>query len=314
MAVPSTAEQATVAATIGSFSGICKARGGGSPLPDSPPHRRLTPRPRHVTSAERNDGGTGDAVEEVRGTAAGPGLAPFSSPYAAVGLGAALVLALFVFHAFPAIDRAVSGLFFASAPCAAGQASGATCGTFPAGHVAILGTLRQLLQHLPAAVAAGLGAAYLTRLAMGTPARDASMSSLGTALLAYLLSVGLLVNGLLKPFSGRPRPLYSEPFGGALPFVPAGEFTSYCASNCSFVSGEAAAAAWLIGAVALLPERYAALRLPAFVAAIACAVATSGLRISFGAHYLSDTIVAALATLTIFAVLAGFQARHIRAR
>lgn len=279
------------------------------PRPAAFGHWRLTQRSRNGTSAGNDAQDTGEAVTEGRETATGPGLAPFSSPYAAGGLGAALVLALLVFHEFPSIDRAVSGLFFTAAPCAGGQPSGAVCGTFPAAHVAFLGTLRQFLQHLPAAVAAGLGAAYLTRLVMGTSIRDASMVPPGTALVAYLLSVGLLVNGLLKPFSGRPRPWQAEPFGGALPFVPAGEFTRYCPSNCSFVSGEAAAAAWLIGAVALLPERYAALRLPAFVAAIAYAAATSALRISFGAHYLSDTVVAALATLTIFSVLAGFVAR-----
>lgn len=252
----------------------------------------------------------GDTVKGGRKSAVGAGLAPFSSPVAAASLGIALVLALLIFHGFPAIDRAVSGLFFVDAACPAGQTHGAICGIFPAGHSAILSTIRQFLQHLPAAIATGLGAAYVTRLAMGTPARDPSMTPLATALLAYLLSVGLLVNGLLKPFSGRPRPLYSEPFGGALPFVPAGEFTNYCPSNCSFVSGEAAAAAWLIGAVALLPQRYSSLRLPAFLAAVVYAVATSTLRISFGAHYLSDTVVAALATLTIFAVLAGFEVRH----
>ena len=255
-----------------------------------------------------------NSVKRERETAVGAGLAPFSSTSVAVSLGIALALALLLFHSFPLIDRAVSGLFFKDAACLAGQPQGVVCGTFPAGHIAILAAVRQFFQHLPAAIAAGLGAAYVTRLAMGAPARDPSMTPVGTALLAYLLSVGLLVNGLLKPFSGRPRPLYSEPFGGALPFVPAGEFTNYCPSNCSFVSGEAAAAAWLIGAVSLLPERYAALRLPAFIAAAAYAVATSTLRISFGAHYLSDTVVAALATLTIFAVLAGIEARRVRAQ
>lgn len=248
-------------------------------------------------------------MEGGRNTAGKEGLAPFSSPIAAASLGIALVLALLFFHSFPAIDRAASAIFFVVGSCPAGQPDGAICGSFPAAHMAILAVTRQFLQHLPAAIAAGLGAAYVARLAMGTPARERSMTPLGTVLLAYLLSVGLLVNGLLKPFSGRPRPLTSEPFGGALPFVPAGEFTNYCPSNCSFVSGEAAAAAWLIGAVALLPQRYASLRVPAVIAAIVYAVATSTLRISFGAHYLSDTVIAALATLTIFAVLAVFEAR-----
>lgn len=248
-----------------------------------------------------------------RQPAPGAALAPFSSGVAAVIFGAALVLALFVFHAVPAIDRAVSGLFFATAACAGGEPAGTVCGDFPARHVAALGALRQFLQHLPAAVAAGLGAAYAVRLATGTPARDPSMTPVATALIAYLLSVGLLVNGVLKAYSGRPRPLQSDLFAGTLPFVPAGDFTDYCASNCSFVSGEAAAAAWLIAAVSLLPPRYGALRMPAFAAVTAYAAATGVLRISFGAHYLSDIVVAALATLLIFAILAGLEARLGRA-
>lgn len=248
-----------------------------------------------------------------RQPAAGAELAPFSSDIASVAFAVALMLALFVFHAVPAIDLAVSDLFFANTACVGGEAAGTVCGDFPARHVAALGALRQFLQHLPAAVAAGLGAAYAVRLVTGTPARDPSMTPLATALIAYLLSVGLLVNGVLKAFSGRPRPLQSDLFGGSLPFVPAGEFTDYCASNCSFVSGEAAAAAWLIAAVSLLPPRYGALRLPAFAAATAYAAATGMLRISFGAHYLSDIVVAALATLLIFSVLAGFHTRRARA-
>lgn len=237
-------------------------------------------------------------------------LAPFSAGPTAMVLGVALAVALLVFHAFPAIDQAFSGLFFVNAPCSAGEPAGAVCGDFPARHSAVLAFVRQLLQHLPGAVAAGLGAAYVVRLAMRTPARDASMTPVATALAAYLLSVAVLVNGLLKPFSGRPRPLQTDIFGGALPFVPAGEFTNHCPSNCSFVSGEAAAAAWLIAAASLLPARYAALRTPAFAAAIVYAAGTSLLRISFGAHYLSDTVVASLATLLIFALLARFQVRR----
>jgi membrane-associated phospholipid phosphatase len=302
-----------VGATIGSFAGFCKARRHRCDLRAgwlfAVDGRAAAWNLRRMIAKRTSNSG-----KKGRQPASSAVLAPFSSGIATVIFGIALVLALFVFHAFPAIDRAVSGLFFANAACAGGEPAGAVCGNFPARHVAALGALRQFLQHLPAAVAAGLGAAYAVRLAMGTPARDASMTPVATALIAYLLSVGLLVNGLLKAFSGRPRPLQSDLFGGTLPFVPAGEFTDYCASNCSFVSGEAAAAAWLIAAVSLLPSRYGALRLPAFAAATAYAIATSMLRISFGAHYLSDTVVAALATLLIFAVLAGFESRRLRAQ
>lgn len=237
-------------------------------------------------------------------------LAPFSSGRAVLVLGGLSALALLVFNAFPMIDQGFSGLFFRSVSCASDKAAELVCGDFPARHSPFLASMRQFLQYLPSAVAAGLAAAYVVRLRMGTPARDASMRPLGIAIAAYLMSVGLLVNGILKAFSGRPRPVQTDLFGGPLPFVPAGEFTNHCASNCSFVSGEAAGAAWLVAAVSLIPARYAALRMPAFIATSAYAVGTSLLRISFGGHYLSDTVIAALATLLVFSLLAGLERRY----
>ena len=77
------------------------------------------------------------------------------------------------------------------------------------------------------------------------------------AVAAYLVSTILLVNGLLKAYSGRPRPVDATLFGGDLGFVPAGDFSGACMANCSFVSGEAAAAGWL------LPSRRPARRSPA---------------------------------------------------
>ena len=57
-----------------------------------------------------------------------------------------------------------------------------------------------------------------------------------------LLGPGLLVNLVLKDNWGRARPRDLIEFGGTLPYSKVWEIVPYCRTNCSFVSGEAAAA------------------------------------------------------------------------
>lgn len=233
-----------------------------------------------------------------------PSLAPFSDVATAALLGSALAIALVLFHRYPGVDRAISSLFFVEMPCGPGKPAGSVCGRFPLGESAPLMALRQFFQHLPAACAAGLAAAAVIRLRLGQKFASRRSLQFGAVLWAYVLAVGLLVNGLLKEFWGRPRPIQTDIFGGPLPFVPAGEISSYCQSNCSFVSGEAAASAWLICLVVLLPRQYADLKPRAYAAAVILALATAVLRMSFGAHYLSDVLIASLAMLLTFSLLA----------
>ena len=120
----------------------------------------------------------------------------------------------------------------------------------------------------------------------------------GFALLAMALGPGLLVNGLLKDSWGRARPRTIAEFGGEAAFTPALEIADQCARNCSFVSGEVAAAVtlslvlWLFAAARLQgPAR------PALAAALSAATALSAfLRLAGGGHFLSDIVFAALFT------------------
>jgi membrane-associated phospholipid phosphatase len=241
-----------------------------------------------------------------------PSLAPFSDVATATLLAAVLVVALVVFHRFPGIDRAVSSLFFVDLPCDSGKPAGFICGSFPLGENASLKAVRQFFQYLPAACAAGLAAAAVMRLRMGQRLRSPRSLQVGAVFWAYVLAVGLVVNGVFKEFWGRPRPIQTDIFGGPLPFVPAGEISTYCQSNCSFISGEAAASTWLICLVVLLPRQYADLKPGAYAAAIAVALSASVLRMSFGAHYLSDVVIAGLATLLTFSLLAVAATRFSR--
>jgi lipid A 4'-phosphatase len=94
----------------------------------------------------------------------------------------------------------------------------------------------------------------------------------------------ILVNGILKEHWERGRPVHVTAFGGPGTFTP--------------VSGESSGAAWLAAPALLAPP---AAR-PAALAAVAVYTAlVSVLRIAFGGHFLSDTLIAILLTLGIVA-------------
>ena len=118
------------------------------------------------------------------------------------------------------------------------------------------------------------------------------------------------MNLLLKSFSGRPRPHQTDLFGGDLSFMPAGSFGGQCENNCSFISGEAAGAGWLICLIPLLPHR---LRLVMAPGIIAVSVVTPALRFSFGGHYLSDVMLGWLSSPVVFLlVVAVFEIARVR--
>ena len=200
------------------------------------------------------------------------------------------VVTLAIFSLFPALDIATSKLFFVELPCTTDAVSLSVCGIFPARHDPVLGHLRQALQALPFVVALSLGVWLAVRL-LSTGRLDAVGRAVATAFWTYVIAVGLVVNAGLKAYSGRPRPVGTDLFGGDLPFVPVGRITDYCASNCSFVSGETASAFWLVCAVPLLPLAW---RRRGLALTAGLATLTGALRIAFGAHFLSDVLLAAI--------------------
>lgn len=134
------------------------------------------------------------------------------------------------------------------------------------------------------------------------PATRQFMPARAALFLTLTITAGpvVLVNGLLKEHWERARPVHVTEFGGPWRFTPwwqPGDGTQ-CHTNCSFISGESSGAAWLAAPALLAPP---AVR-PAALAAVAVyTVAISALRIAFGGHFLSDTLLAVLATLLIVA-------------
>ena len=195
------------------------------------------------------------------------------------------VSALFI--AFPAIDLKVAALFHRD-------------GGFPALNVPALVTLRRLGDQLVILVMVVLLASVLAKLVW--PLRPLGIRPRTGAFLVASLVIGpgLVVNALFKNHSGRPRPIQIDPFGGDWSFVPAWNFDGACITNCSFISGEASTAIWLL-ALALLAPRPLRLVLALPIAAIGIALSVN--RMAFGGHFLSDVMISWGITLLIILIL-----------
>jgi membrane-associated phospholipid phosphatase len=126
--------------------------------------------------------------------------------------------------------------------------------------------------------------------------------------LSFALGPGLLVNGVLKEVSHRPRPTQVVEFGGASAFRPWYAVDGACRHNCSFASGEVAGATWLLAPASLAPPPWRAL---AVAVSGVFAVAVAVLRMAFGAHFASDVVAAALVTLVCVAAAGWFVMRRV---
>lgn len=208
---------------------------------------------------------------------------------------------LLLFNSTPEIDTYVSAHFFVREACRAGSSLNENCGHFPYRHMAYLEMLRMLLFRLPYLVAIFLAWKLFECYShYGATFNAVRARTLKIALGSLVIGPGLIVNLILKDFWGRPRPFETLDFGGRLDFVQAGSMAGKCMSNCSFVSGEAAGASWLLCLIFFVPQPVrSALLLP--LAAIS--LIAPALRLAFGAHYLSDVVLGWLSSLVIFAGL-----------
>jgi membrane-associated PAP2 superfamily phosphatase len=145
----------------------------------------------------------------------------------------------------------------------------------------------------PFVVLAGMVALYALRRAGRTRRWAPNGAGVALMILSFALGPGVVVNLVLKDHAHRPRPVHVREFGGDEDFRPVLRFDGTCPRNCSFVSGEGSAAFWTLAPALLAP---APVRVAAIAAALVYGVATSLLRMAFGGHFLSDTILAGLVT------------------
>lgn len=156
--------------------------------------------------------------------------------------------------------------------------------------------LRRLGPHLVKLIAGGCLIVLLLKLVF--PARNPLLPLKIPVFLitTLIMGPGVVVNLILKNNWGRPRPRMVEEFGGDMPYQPVWVPSSWCDTNCSFVSGEASSSIWLIAVVLVLPKAW---RLGALLFVIPLAVILSANRVAFGGHFLSDTLISWGLTLLV---------------
>jgi membrane-associated PAP2 superfamily phosphatase len=128
------------------------------------------------------------------------------------------------------------------------------------------------------------------------------------ALLSFALGPGLIVNGTLKELWGRARPEDLFEFGGGASFSPVWWISDQCDRNCSFASGEAASAFWLVSLAFVAPRSW---RPFVAIATLAVAAPVSLSRVATGGHFISDVLTAWLITLLVMIVLQRFVLRGL---
>lgn len=207
-----------------------------------------------------------------------------SSEAAAIAAAAAIVGLSAAFLAFPGLDLAVSDLFHRSSD-----------GFLLSDSTALRALRKSSTFVTTLMLLAAIGRwqwRVLRKRRAGLAARRALFVIAGLA-----LGPGLVVNSLFKEVWGRARPIDVQTLGGADPFTPAWAPSSACQSNCSFISGECAGAAWMVGAALVLTQALAV------GLALAYALSLSANRIAFGGHFLSDVLLSWAVTALVLALL-----------
>jgi membrane-associated phospholipid phosphatase len=230
---------------------------------------------------------------------------PAPSVTAVLALIVAWFALLAAFYLHPSFDVEVSSFFFTGPLCEAALPD-FVCGYFPLRRLQAVEQVRQMLYMLPYAAAALIVALGAAGVFSRDLRRHLPMGRLLVALISLCVGPGLIVNGLLKSYSGRPRPVQTNLFGGPFDFTAAGTFVGECAKNCSFVSGEASGAGWLLCLLFLFPVR---MRVWVGPPLVATSLTMAGLRVAVGAHYASDALLGWLLAIILFMGLLVAEAR-----
>ena len=193
------------------------------------------------------------------------------------------------FLIFPGADLAVSDLFY-----------GARGGGFWLRRSAILAVFRSTNNALIAIAVVLLVASVVVKLARPEKPSPVPPNTVVFLLSALVIGPIFLVNVILKDTWGRPRPVQVSLFGGDAPYVEVWRISDWCDLNCSFVSGEASSAIWLVAVAMLMPK---AVRAPAVAVALVYALLLSLNRIAFGGHFLSDVVISFGLTLLVIAIV-----------
>lgn len=204
------------------------------------------------------------------------------------------------FRQNPQWDLAVATYFFDPDFCPE-SARPHSCLGFPIGNSVALNMIRDVLHLAPNYIGFSLIAFLSIQYWDGTRWNSQAFRNQAIVLASLLLGPLIVVNGYFKEFYGRVRPRDTEAYGGRMDFTLPGEIAGQCASNCSFVSGEASVGGWFLCCGLLFPPKY---RNRAYIALFLIGSIMALLRVTFGAHFLSDVLLGYMVPIIICALLA----------
>jgi membrane-associated PAP2 superfamily phosphatase len=210
------------------------------------------------------------------------------------------VLAGTLFAVYPELDLRIAGLFFDPGK-----------NDFALRWRPHLGFLRDAGMWVVALVIAPAIGALVLKLLLPRRSLLISARAILFLLVTLALGPGLIVNVGLKDYWGRSRPIDVPEFGGGERFTPWWDPRGGCPKNCSFVAGEASGAFWPLAPAAHAPPPW---RAAAYAAAIAFGTGVGLLRMSFGAHFLSDVVFAGVLMFLLIWTVHGLIYRWRRTR
>jgi lipid A 4'-phosphatase len=205
---------------------------------------------------------------------------------ATIALGVALGL---IFALYPFIDLEVASLFFDPGK-----------GKFPIAYRYAWNVVRELANWIPFLLLAPAVFALLRKIVFPGSKMLIAPSVVIYLIASFAIGPGLVSNYLLKEHWGRPRPNSVHQFAGTADFEPWWRPGGECKRNCSFVSGEASQAFWLVAPASLAPPQ---VRPIAMGSAVVFGTAVGGMRVIFGRHFVSDIIFAGIITIAIVMAL-----------
>lgn len=239
------------------------------------------------------------------------GFGLWSNPLLAPILIFVWVAILLTFRLMPQWDLVVSSIFYDPSICS-DVTDGSYCIGFPAANDPLFVWIRNTLNVSPRYIGVGLLLFLIIQLSEGKRPRHKDFRNQLIVLMTLVLGPLLVVNLGLKQYFGRVRPRMIEDFGGTLDFTRAGDVAGQCASNCSFVSGEASTAGWMLCCGLLFAP---GIRKYAYIVLLLLGVFMATLRVVFGAHFISDVLLGYLVPLIICSLLAftlsTFEKRQI---
>lgn len=145
-------------------------------------------------------------------------------------------------------------------------------------------------------IAIAVGAALIWKLIWPTRRLLIPGRAVVFLLATLALAPGLMANVGLKENWGRSRPIDVPEFNGSERFVAWWDPRGICPQNCSFVSGDVAAAFWTIAPAALTPPPWRAV---AYGGALLLGGMVAVLRMAFGGHFFTDVVFAGVFTMLV---------------